>query len=314
MHSAKNSADSVTISVVIVSWNAKAYLEQCLNSLISGTSSCLLEIIVVDNASIDGSPEMVTAKFPNVKLIRNISNLGFAKANNVGITQSSGKYIALVNSDVKVLGNCVGDLAGYLGAHPNVGVVGPKILNGDMSVQSSARRFPTLWNNFCEASGLARTFNKSQLLAGEHMLYFDYNNELQVDVLVGCFWLIRREAIEIVGLLDEGFFIYAEDVDWCRRCWSAGWEVRFWPGAEAIHYRGGSSANDPARFAVEQQRAVLRYWDKYHGLVGQLGIRMILLARHLSRCLALSVSKKVSDVRFLTSGACLRALLSRHSS
>jgi GT2 family glycosyltransferase len=268
----------VDISVVIVSWNAKQYLEECLTSLTSPSPKRPTEIIVVDNASKDGSPEMVQASFPQVKLIQAGQNLGFAKANNVGIKESLGKYVCLINSDAKTLGDCLDILADYLDRNPDVGNVGPKVLNGDLTLQSTCRKFPTLWNNFCEASGLSKVFAKSAFFSDEHMNAFKHDRELDVDVLVGCFWLVRKDTFEEVGLLDEDFFIYAEDVDWCKRCWDGGWRVRFFPGAEAVHYRGGSSSNDPGRFRAEQHRAVLQYWAKHHGPAAQVGIRAI---RHL---------------------------------
>ena len=275
----------VDISVVIVSWNAKNFLEECLRSLADAPTSRKTEIIVVDNASSDGSPEMVETNFPRVKLIKSDQNLGFAKANNVGIRESTGRYVSLINSDVKVLSNCLDPLVDYLEQHPDVGNVGPKILNRDRTLQSSCRRFPTLWNNFCEASGLSKVFRGSRLFSSEHMVFFPHDRELDVDVLVGCFWMVRKDTFEEVGLLDEDFFIYAEDVDWCRRCWDAGWRIAFFPGTQAIHYRGGSSANDPARFAAEQRRAVLHYWEKHHGPLRQAGIRVIMSFRDLLRFL-----------------------------
>lgn len=276
-------SSGVDVSVVIVSWNAKGFLKECLQSLADSAASRRMEVIVVDNASSDGSPEMVEQEFPHVELIRSKENLGFAKANNVGIRESTGRYVSLVNSDVRILGDCLGQLADYLDHHRDVGNVGPKILNRDLTLQSSCRQFPSLWNNFCEATGLNKAFRGSSFFSGEHMFYFAHDRELPVDVLVGCFWMVRREAFEKAGLLDEDFFIYAEDVDWCRRCWDAGWRVVFYPGPQAIHYRGGSSANDPARFALEQQKAVLHYWEKHHGLAGRLGARAIMEFRRLLR-------------------------------
>jgi GT2 family glycosyltransferase len=268
----------VDISVVIVSWNAKLFLEECLTSLYSPKPNRNTEVIVVDNNSQDGSPEMVQTLFPQVKLIQAGKNLGFSKANNIGIRESLGKYVCLLNSDAKTLGNCLDILADYLDRHPDVGNVGPLVFNGDMTKQGTCRRFPTLWNNFCEAVGLSKIFRKSAFFSDEHMNNFAHDRELDVDVLVGCFWMVRKETFEEVGLLDEDFFIYAEDVDWCKRCWNSGWKVTFYPAAQGVHYRGGSSANDPGRFSAEQHRAVLQYWQKHHGPAAQLGIKAI---RHL---------------------------------
>jgi len=306
------------ISVIIVSWNARHFLEECLGTLSAVRFSRTVEIIVVDNASTDGSPEMVEGQFSHVRLIRNGQNLGFAKANNIGIRESTGRYVALINSDIKVLGNCLDPLANYLDKHPDVGNVGPRILNRDMTLQSSCRKFPNLWNNFCEASGLFRLFPGSSFFSTEHMLYSPHDKVVDVDVLVGCFWMVRRETLDRIGLLDEDFFIYAEDVDWCRRCGRAGWRITFFPGVEAIHYRAASSANDPVRFAVEQQRAVLYYWAKHHRPLGRFGIRVILFSRHAVRYLLGAAARvvkpsmtKEDSPRLSISGACMEALMSR---
>ena len=271
------------LSVVIVSWNAQRYLELCLDSLASAPPSRSMETLEVDNASADGTVEMVESRFPWVKLIRSSENLGFAKGNNLAIRQCQGRYIALVNPDVIVLPGCLDALADYLDHNPKVGNVGPRVLNPDGSLQSSCRRFPTLWNNLCSATALASTFKGSRLLAGEHMFFFPHDRTMAVDVVVGCFSMIRREAFDAVGLLDEQLFMYGDDVDWCRRCWNAEWEVVFFPGAQAIHDRGKTTAPYPVRFALAQQRSVFHYWRKHHGWLGVFGIRSIMLLHHLLR-------------------------------
>lgn len=305
------------ISVVIVGWNARHYLELCLESLAEAPPRRTMEILVVDNASTDGSAEMIEARFPHVKLIRSSENLGFSKGNNLGIRQCKGRYIALVNPDVIVFPGCLDALADFLDQNPKVGNVGPRVFNPDMTQQSTCRRFPTLWNNFCSATALATKFKGSRFFAGEHMWFFAHDRTLAVDVLVGCFSMIRRETFDAVGLLDEGLFMYGDDVDWCRRCWNAGWEVVFFPGARAIHDRGKITAPYPVRFAVAQQRSVLHYWKKHHSLLGVLGIRGIILFHHILRYtaavlsgLARSQRRAQSDVAKQVSGACLRALIS----
>ena len=202
------------ISVVIVGWNAKHYLELCLDSLADSATCRSMEIIVVDNASTDGSAEMIAAQFPAVKVIRSEENLGYPRGCNVGIRESQGHYIALVNPDVQALPGCLDSLADFLDENPKVGTVGPRVFNPDMTQQSTCRRFPTLWNNFCSAAGLSGRFRRSRFFAGEHMFYFRHDRTLAVDVLVGCFWMVRREALDEVGLFDEGLFMYGDDVDW----------------------------------------------------------------------------------------------------
>ena len=309
------------ISVVILSWNDKQYLEVCLRSLLDARLSRTMEIIVVDNASTDGSPEMVEALFPAVKIIRNAENLGFSKGNNVGVKASRGKYVYLLNSDVKVFVGCLDALADYLDQNPRVGMVGPKILNRDLTHQSSCRRFPTLWNNFCEVAGLAKVFAGSRIFSGEHMFYFKGHRLMDVDVLVGCFWTIRREAVNEFGLLDEGFFMFAEDLDWCKRFWEAGWRVVFYPEAQAIHYRGGSSTKkDAVWLALTQQRSVLRYWKKHYSAAAGFGIRCLVFTHKASRWGAALASylirpskRKESQTRMRVAVACLRDIFSRHS-
>jgi hypothetical protein len=311
----QRSTATVDISVVIVGWNAQHYLELCLESLRKTPPQRSMEVLVVDNASTDGSIEMIESKFPWVKLIKSPENLGFSRGNNVAIRQAQGRYIALVNPDVIVFPGCLDALADFLDQNPKVGNVGPKVLNPDMSMQSTCRRFPTLWNNFCSATRLERLFKVSPFFAGEHMFYFPHDRTLAVDVLVGCFSMIRRGAFESVGLLDEGLFMYGDDVDWCRRARKAGWEVVFYPGAQAIHDRGKITAPYPVRFALAQQRSVLHYWLKHHGFWGVLGIRSIMFFHHLMRYSVAVVTNALrsnqpakDNARKEVSRACLRDL------
>jgi GT2 family glycosyltransferase len=288
-----------------------------LESLAKAPPRRSMQVLVVDNASTDGSVEMVEARFPWVTLIKSSENLGFAKGNNVAIRQCQGRYVALVNPDVIVLPGCLDALADFLDENPKVGNVGPRVFNPDMSQQSTCRRFPTLWNNFCSATALATTFTKSRVFAGEHMWFFPHDRTLAVDVIVGCFSMIRRETFDEVGLLDEGLFMYGDDVDWCRRARNAGWQVVFYPGAQAIHDRGKITAPYPVRFALAQQRSILRYWTKHHSFWGVVGIRSVMLFHHLLRYsvavlsgLAHSHGNTQIEVRRRVSSACLRELLS----
>jgi len=307
---------SIDISVVIVGWNAKHCLDLCLESLEKAPPNRRMEVFVVDNASSDDSVEMIETKYPWVKLIKSKENLGFSKGNNVAIRSCRGRYIALVNPDVIVFPGCLDALADFLDQNPKVGNVGPRVFNPDMSMQSTCRRFPNLWNNFCSASRLEAVFKGSRFFAGEHMFYFPHDRTLSVDVIVGCFSMIRREVFEQVGLLDEELFMYGDDVDWCRRARNAGWEVMFYAGGQAIHDRGKTTAPYPVRFAVAQQRSVLHYWRKHHTFLGVLGIRAIMLFHHLLRYsfsffLSLVRPQKGlrADVRRQVSRACMRELL-----
>jgi GT2 family glycosyltransferase len=307
---------SLDLSVVIVSWNAERYLDLCLESLEKAPPRRSMEVLVVDNASADNTIAMVEKKYPWVKLVKSQENLGFAKGNNLLIEQCRGRYIALVNPDVIVFPGCLDTLVDFLERNPKVGDVGPRVFNPDMTQQSTCRRFPTLWNNICSTMRLEGIFKGSKFFAGEHMFYFAHDRTITVDVIVGCFSMIRRETFEQVGLLDPNLFMYGDDVDWCRRAWNAGWQCAFCPDAHAIHDRGKTTAPYPVRFALAQQRSILKYWKKHHSFVGVLGIRAIMLTHHLMRYTFARLSdlarfRKPSqqNVRKQVSGACLRALL-----
>lgn len=272
------------VSVIIVSWNAKPYLIRTLNSL-QRHCSRRMEVIVVDNGSEDGSPEAVERLFPEVRLRQLETNRGFAKANNIGIKESCGEYVCLVNSDVDILDDCIDKACDFMELHPEIGVLGPRVLNPDLSFQSSCRKFPNLWNNFCLAVGLSRLPWKTSFFSAEQMSFFAHDRIRKVDVVSGCFMLLRRKELERVGLLDEDFFIYGEDVDLCKRFWDSGSQVVFYSEAQAIHHRARSAANDPIRFALEQDRAVMLYWRKHHGKMAQFSVRLLLMLRYILRIL-----------------------------
>ena len=278
---AETAAAPILISVIVVSWNAREYLRQCLASLSGEACRCPAEIIVVDNASSDGSPEMVASDFPHVKLIRNQANLGFAKANNLGVALSGGRYLCFVNSDVKVLPDCLGRLVDYCEQHAEAGIVGPRVIGGDGRLQRSCRGFPGVWNMFCRALALDTLFPWCSLFTGYSLWHWPQDSVRSVGILSGCFWLVRRQAVEQVGLLDESFFMYGEDMDWCRRFWSRGWQAVFVPSAEAIHYGGASSSNAPVQFYVERHRADLRSWQKHHSSVA-VACYFVLTCLHLA--------------------------------
>jgi GT2 family glycosyltransferase len=276
---------SPRVSVVIVVWNAKKYVIECLETLREHCSKVCSEVIVVDNASTDGTPEVVAELFPEFKLIRNPGNFGFAKANNIGIAQCSGDYVCLVNSDVKFLDDCISPMVAYLSQHANVSMVGPKMLAPDGRVWRSTMRFPTLWNHFSRALGLDIAFKKSRLFGGLLMSDFDHQSTAPVEVLNGWFVVVRRSALERVGLLDPQFFMYGEDVDWCYRFRKAGDGVVFFAQAGAIHYGGASSSHAPLRFYLELYRATWQYWRKHHGGLAQLGFLAAFAIHHTLRLL-----------------------------
>jgi GT2 family glycosyltransferase len=301
------------VAVVIVAWNAKRYVVECLESLREHCGGVCSEVIVVDNASSDGTPELVAEMFPEVKLIRNAENFGFAKANNIGIAQASADYICLVNSDVKFLDDCISPMVRYLSEHPGVGMLGPKMLAATGEVRRSTMRFPTVWNNFCRAIGLDSLFKGSRSFGGLMMSDFDHRTTAPVEVLNGWFLVVSRSALGRVGLLDPRFFMYGEDVDWCYRFRQAGEKVVFFAEAGAIHYGGASSSNAPLRFYLELYRATWQYWRKHHGRLARLGFLLAFAVHHLVRLVGaafiyLCAPSQRTDTaaRFKRSLACLQ--------
>jgi GT2 family glycosyltransferase len=259
------------VSVIIVSWNTQELVLQCLKSLESVRTQLSVEIILVDNASADHTVELVREQFPHVRVAQNATNLGFAKANNIGIEISSGEYLALINSDVVVPDGCLEKMVDYMKQHSDIGMLGPKMILRDGSVGPSCYRFPTVWNWFCNALGLNSVFYGSKSLSDSTMTNFKYDKIQEVDVLTGWFWMVRRRAVDQIGVLDDRFFMYGEDLDWPKRFHDGGWTVVFFPEAEAIHHCGASSAQAPTRFYVEMNRANLQYFRKHHGLPGVVG-------------------------------------------
>jgi GT2 family glycosyltransferase len=274
---------TVNVSIVIVTWNGKRVVSQCLESLLQYGDDASVQIIVVDNASTDGTPEMVRELYPHVQLIQNRSNLGFAKANNLGIEQCRGKYVALINSDVKVPSGCLEKMIDYMDQNPTIGMLGPKMLLRDGSIGDSCMRFPTPLNWLYRALALDRLFRGSGKFGGFLMWDFRYDRVQDVDVLTGWFWLVRREALAQVGVLDERYFFYGEDIDWSKCFHDAGWRVVFYPEAEALHDRAASSSREPTRFYIEMNRANLQYCRKHHGRLAQIGFWLTTCLHEITR-------------------------------
>ncbi len=304
----------VDVSFIIVSWNAKKCLLEGIKSIYKTVRDNTCEIIVVDNASCDGSADAVISKFPEAKIILNNENLGFARANNIGIKQSTGRYICLMNSDVVVLEDCIRNLITFMDQHPNAGIAGPQILNPDLTLQPQCRYFPTVWNNMCQALGLDYLFPKSAFFSGPFMKHWAHDEVRSVEVITGCFWLVRRQAVDNVGLLDEDFFIYAEDIDWCRRFRKAGWDIVFYPKAQVIHISGASSKNAPIKFYLEMQKADMLYWRKHNGKAMAYIYLTIIFIRHLLRLpvrafiyLVSPSRRNVLSYKMARSMACIRS-------
>lgn len=279
-----------SISIVIVTWNCKKFIAECLDSLRPLRHNPEIETIIVDNASWDGTPELVRDCYPDVMLIRSQENLGFTKGNNLGIRKTSGKYLCLINPDVRVLDGCIEKMYEYMENNPQVGLLGPRMLNSRGKSDRSYMGAPTLWNLFCRALALDTCFPGSKILGGFLMNYFDRNQIAEVDILNGWFWMARSGALNQVGLLDEELFMYADDLDWSKRFHKAGWKVVYFPAAESIHYGGGTTDRAPIRFTVEMHRANFQYWQKNYGKMSQFIYRLIIGLHHCVRLAGYSLA------------------------
>jgi GT2 family glycosyltransferase len=280
--------NEVTLSIVIVTWNCKVYASDCVASIEGQRGDISMEVIVVDNASSDGTPEMIAEQFPKVRLIRSDRNLGFARGNNVGIPVTRGKYVCLINPDVRVGAGCLEKMVAYMEQEPSIGLLGPKMFGAEGKIGRSTMRFPTIWNSLCRALALDVVFKRSAIFGGFLMRDFKHNSIQDVDVLNGWFWMTRRDAMDQVGLLDERLFMYGDDLDWCRRFHLAGWRVVFYPDADAIHYGGGTTVKAPIPFYIALQRANLQYWEKHNGRLAMAGYFLVTCLHHLARIVGYS--------------------------
>ena len=252
------------MSIIIVSWNTRDILRNCIKSIYEQSSDSSLEVIVIDNASTDGSAEMVKKDFPQVTLIENSENRGFATANNQGIAIAKGRYVLLLNPDTIVLDNAINNTLYFADAHPESAVVGCRVLNPDRTLQATCFMFPSISNMLLSTTYLYKLFPKSRFFGRERMTWWDRNDIREVDVVTGCFMLVRREAIEQVGLLDEQFFVYGEETDWCYRFNQAGWKVMFTPCAEIIHLGGQSTRKKATAMVVQLRKSILQFMKKHY--------------------------------------------------
>lgn len=230
------------VSVIIVNYNVKEFVQNLLHSLAKATKALTTEIIIVDNASDDGSVELIREKFPDVRLVASETNLGFGRANNVAFNMATGKYLLILNPDTLVQEDTLEKLIAFFNRTPDAGMIGCKILNPDGTLQLSCRRgFPDPWTSFCKVTGLSSLFPKSKLFARYNLTYLDEDETCEVDALSGSFMLLKKEVYEKTGGFDEQFFMYGEDLDLCYRVQKAGYKVYYVPETKIIHYKGEST-------------------------------------------------------------------------
>lgn len=276
------------LSIVIVNWNVEHLLRRCLASL-AGSDGLFLagaglantgwsaEVIVVDNASTGGSAAILRAEHPEIQLIANRQNLGFTRANNQGLAVSRGRYVLFLNPDTEVHPAALDTLLRYAEQHPAVGIIGPQLRYADGSLQSSRRRFPALSIFFLESTVLQRWFPGARALERYYMLDCPDDAISQVDWVVGACMLVRRAVLDQVGGFDEGFFMYSEEMDLCRRAVDAGWQVVYLPEAIVTHYEGKSSEQAVAARDIHFFSSRVRYVQKHHGPPTAALVRSFLL-------------------------------------
>jgi GT2 family glycosyltransferase len=256
------------VTAVVVAYNGLPWLERCLGS-VAGQ-----ETILVDNGSTDGSLELVRERFPSVRLIEQ-ENRGLAAGWNAGLRAGSGRYFLILNSDAWAVGDAVEGLVEFADGHPGAAVVGPRLSNPDGSLQRSVRGFPTLWRLATEYFFLRKLAPRSRALNAFYAGPFEHDKVYEAEFVMGAAFLVRREAVDAVGLADEDFFLFSEEADWCYRFRAAGWQVLFYPGAEFVHVGGASHGG---RLFTENLRGHLLFLAKHRGRREAERARRLLLA------------------------------------
>lgn len=254
----------ITLSIVIVNYNVCGFLEQCLLSVRDAVKGISHEIFVVDNASTDGSEAYISTRFPQVKYIYNTENVGFSKANNQAIAQSSGRYVLLLNPDTVVGESVLDEACHFLDEHDDAGALGVKMIDGDGKfLPESKRGFPSPWVSFCKIFGLSKLFPYSRRFGRYHLRFLDENSTHRVDVLSGAFMLLRRSTLDRCGLLDENFFMYGEDIDLSYRMTLTG-EKNYYLPLRILHYKGESTKTESLRYVRIFYQAMFIFLRKHY--------------------------------------------------
>ncbi len=281
-----NAGDNVDLTVIILNWNTRELLKESLQSLLDQPPGLNTQIIVADNASEDGSREMVRALFPNVTLVVNTSNIGFGAGNNAALPLANGRYVLFLNSDTKVTQGALQTLVTYADANPDIGIVGPKLLNADGSLQYSCRQYPNLATGFFRNTPLGRLFPRNRFASDYLMKDWDHATPRDVDWVSGAALMMRRALVDQIGAFDADFYMYCEDVDLCWRAnHTKPWRVTYLPDAVIYHYIGKSSDLVPARMTYEFHRSQHLFYKKHYAAVTPVWLRPIILPGIVLRAL-----------------------------
>jgi len=295
----------VDLSIIIVSWNVADLLRACLNSIYAHPNPLDIETIVVDSASSDNSVEMVRDAFPQVILLPQRENIGYTRGNNIGLQAARGRHLLLLNPDTEIIGDALAQLVAYLDTHPDVGIVGPHTLNTDGSTQSTRRRFPTKALAFFESTWLEGLLPQSALAWYRVSEQAD-TATFDVDWVQGSALMARREVYAGIGGLDEGYVMFYEEMDWCKRTKDAGWRVVYMGSAQITHHGGKSTDQVAARKHIHYNESRLHYFKKHHGALFAQVLRVSLLAGYLWQ-IALESFKRLIGHKPEIRGARVRA-------
>jgi len=274
------------VSVIIVNWNTSGLLRDCLASVYAQTRDVDFEVIVADNASNDGSQGMVAREFPQAILIENSVNTGFAAANNQGMSVAKGRYVLLLNSDTIILDGAVQKMVVFADARPEVGVAGCRVENRDGSLQPTCFMFPSLTNLVLMTTHLYKLFARNRFFGRALMSWWDRTDEREVEVVTGCFMLVRREVLDTVGCFDEAYFFTGEEADWCRRIAKAGWKLVFTPSARIIHLDGATARTLGWRSDALQTRGMIQLFRSHYGVSYAVSAAALLWAFNFTHMLA----------------------------
>jgi GT2 family glycosyltransferase/peptidoglycan/xylan/chitin deacetylase (PgdA/CDA1 family) len=289
----------IDVSVIVVNWNTKDILRTCLKSVYEQAGNIEYEIIIIDNASSDASVEMIRSEFPRVILIANDSNRGYAAALNQGMKVARGRYFLLLNSDIIICDSAIEKTVGYADMHLDAAVVGCQVREDDNKIHLTCRRFPSLLNLLLDVFGLNRLFKNNKFFGREFMLWWPRDSEREVEVVSGMFMLVRQQAVEKVGMMDESYFFLFEETDWCYRFSKSGWKMLFWPGAQVIHIHGGSQSRKKAgtKIAIQYQKNMLIFFRKHYGGVRCFIARVLLTVNSLLCFLVWGILKISRNLR-----------------
>lgn len=283
-----------------MSWNTREDLRTALQSIDRHRPEGSFEVLVVDNASIDGSPEMVQNEFPWVRLIANKENVGFTRGHNQAVRESHGKYLLILNSDTIILQGALQKLIDFAEANPEAGIVGPRLLNPDGSLQYSCRRFPNLAAAIFRNTPLGKLFPQNRYTRDYLMTDWDHSTPREVDWVSGAAMFIRREVHEQLQGFDERFFMYCEDVDLCYRAWKAGWKVVYYPEAQIVHAIGRSTDRVANKMIRQFHASMYRFYKKHYARQTPFYLRPFILPGLIARA-SIFILKNYKDavVRWL---------------